>query len=450
MAMGDEEEWQVAGHGRHRRCRRDDAKPNKIGSALLRNVHTTHAYTSTTVNFKRAGRRTSVERETGYVYQQTMRAKSARNGTRRILIEERVQEEVRKVKHLAVLLRRTALWASLVEKLETALSTLKIGFVGQPLSLGASLSYSPGTASNGEHRCNTHSWTSPTHAGHHPAETVVGTSREDRRGRTKRGDKGAECRRRMRPARRSSDTDPCILEQDGTAGVLSPSTDRLRCRTEEARTCGSSTRIEATEQDLCKCSTNRLFELVCYGIGNFSDSNTARYQLALALCLRERLFPPGLDSSNNVDPGPVTDLHLEPGDGRQVLAVKTQSLQPVGEKTKNAFQRPVMLVFDPVMGEVETKVLAALGCGVIEINEQGKRGCSEPCAAAGGASDGYSGERMEVRCRPTLFFMPHCPMRLYSNLLWANWSCQGKGGELRWHKCGIIVRILLPDTLVSP
>jgi hypothetical protein len=103
--------------------------------------------------------------------------------------------------------------------------------------------------------------------------------------------------------------------------------------------------------------------LVCWGLGSFASSSNARYQLACALLLRHRLS------------------------GGSAAGMARAEL------------------FDPVMGEVDAAVCAAVGVAVLERNEQGKRACT---AAAGGP--------------PVVFFMPHCPMRLYSNLLWANWG----------------------------
>ncbi|CAM9467424.1 unnamed protein product [Hapterophycus canaliculatus] len=88
-----------------------------------------------------------------------------------------------------------------------------------------------------------------------------------------------------------------------------------------------------------------------------------------------------------------------------------------------------MLVFDPVMGETERAILAALDCRTLE-NEEGKRCC---CGNGGateskGECEGNSGdEGGNEAVTPTLFFMPHCPQRLYSNVLWANWSSRALG-----------------------
>ncbi|GER53668.1 protein SENSITIVITY TO RED LIGHT REDUCED 1 [Striga asiatica] len=57
-------------------------------------------------------------------------------------------------------------------------------------------------------------------------------------------------------------------------------------------------------------------------------------------------------------------------------------------------------VFDPIISLTESRVLTSLGCEVLSVNEQGRR----PVV------------------RPTLFFMPHCEVELYDNLLQANWG----------------------------
>lgn len=57
-------------------------------------------------------------------------------------------------------------------------------------------------------------------------------------------------------------------------------------------------------------------------------------------------------------------------------------------------------VFDPIISLIESKVLNSLGCSVLSINEQGRR----------------------AALKPTLFYMPHCEVELYDNLLEANWG----------------------------
>ncbi|KAG2671832.1 hypothetical protein I3760_13G012500 [Carya illinoinensis] len=59
-------------------------------------------------------------------------------------------------------------------------------------------------------------------------------------------------------------------------------------------------------------------------------------------------------------------------------------------------------VFDPILSATESRVLEALGCSVLSVNEQGHR-----CAL-----------------KPTIFFMPHCEAELYDNLLRANWGVE--------------------------
>jgi hypothetical protein len=57
-------------------------------------------------------------------------------------------------------------------------------------------------------------------------------------------------------------------------------------------------------------------------------------------------------------------------------------------------------VYDPVMGVVERRVAAHFGVATAAANEEARRVCE----------------------RPTLFYMPHCGLPLYDNLLVANWT----------------------------
>ncbi|KAL7594448.1 protein SENSITIVITY TO RED LIGHT REDUCED 1 [Lactuca sativa] len=58
-----------------------------------------------------------------------------------------------------------------------------------------------------------------------------------------------------------------------------------------------------------------------------------------------------------------------------------------------------MEVFDPIISLTESKVMVELGCRVLLVNEHGRREAVDPI----------------------LFFMPHCEVELYDNLLKTNW-----------------------------
>ena len=60
-------------------------------------------------------------------------------------------------------------------------------------------------------------------------------------------------------------------------------------------------------------------------------------------------------------------------------------------------------VYDPVLSEDELVVVESFGCRRIPVNEACRRAVSQP----------------------TLFFMLHCAMAMYTNLLEANWGREG-------------------------
>lgn len=110
-------------------------------------------------------------------------------------------------------------------------------------------------------------------------------------------------------------------------------------------------------------------ELVCLGVGSFASSASARYQLALALLLRQEL--------------------------QHVLPSGTAE-----DGCENSEMPRHMDVYDPIFDEVELTLLHARGCRVPTCNEEGRH----------------------TALLPTLFFMPHCGRQLYANLLQANWG----------------------------
>ena len=160
--------------------------------------------------------------------------------------------------------------------------------------------------------------------------------------------------------------------------------------------------VEEDDKDDDTSKANKEYgEIVCYGIGNFlpplSGSDEESYsfprypsapmlQLALALVGRK---------------------HLAINCSRDELKEQNDSGDSGNMNSKH--QGSVkMLFFEPLMTDLERTILKdVLFVDIIETNERGKRQA---------ASNG----------KRTLFYMPHCPMRLYSNVLWANW------GELLW------------------
>eukprot|EP00978_Attheya_sp_CCMP212_P005125 scaffold11322_cov45-Attheya_sp.AAC.2 len=147
-----------------------------------------------------------------------------------------------------------------------------------------------------------------------------------------------------------------------------------------------------------------MYDIVCYGIGNFAKLSTRSstrgttsasapmLQLACALLLRKTFteliatIPEGARDSLKED------------------ATKKKGLNENEDKTNcespSSTAGPKLFYYEPLLLPVERSVLLKENVHIISTNEQGKR-------------------KIE---KNTFFFMPHCPMRLYSNVLWANWN----------------------------
>ena len=140
-----------------------------------------------------------------------------------------------------------------------------------------------------------------------------------------------------------------------------------------------ATRVECVG-DECRPSIN-LTEIVVYGIGNFSGElhSAPMLQLAAALLLR-RLARKMPNSSFLLD----------------------QQLTPI-------------FYYEPCMIPVEKELLEEVfQVHVLESNEMGKL----PVSNMRQQFKSFSNENDSH----TLFFMPHCPMRLYCNVIWSHWD----------------------------
>jgi hypothetical protein len=126
-----------------------------------------------------------------------------------------------------------------------------------------------------------------------------------------------------------------------------------------------------------------LNEIVCYGIGNFYTKRQSAplWQLALALLIQNQ----------GTIIGSEDDVCVERGEDGTSQATKSTNGTP-------------MYYFDPKMTEEERLVLQQYHVAIIAENERACR-CISFC-----------------RHNMTLFFMPHCGVSLYTNLLYTNWD----------------------------
>lgn len=121
-------------------------------------------------------------------------------------------------------------------------------------------------------------------------------------------------------------------------------------------------------------------ELICYGIGPIHKAVNAQYQLACLLQLAKIIHTCQLQS------------------------------EPESESEGKDDQRPLKIeLFDPVLSSVDCNILEACTSSsssivvfnVLTSNDQARR---------------------QVQDQPTLFYMPHCPMRLYENVIGTNYG----------------------------
>jgi hypothetical protein len=120
------------------------------------------------------------------------------------------------------------------------------------------------------------------------------------------------------------------------------------------------------------------------------------WQLVLALAIRDEL----LQKKQTVVPP------LSGGADSQGSNVSQQVNQESVQIKNRRNQELVvqMHYYDPCMTVQEGKLLEQMGVEIISTNERGKRLVPDDCTTR------------------TLFFMPHCPMTLYTNVLHMNWE----------------------------
>lgn len=209
---------------------------------------------------------------------------------------------------------------------------------------------------------------------------------------------------------------PALLHTLGPASAsdLHALSVRVDAALEELRGSALMSRLRHSLGSLTEPSCDRPVPraIVCLGLGSFATAAAPRYQMALALLLREELL--GLDPapahSAQVTPGHRSSAGGSVGEGggpnQPVTDLDSFSGGELSAATEAAPGLcPRFCAYDPVFDALERAFLHSRGCAVLTRNHEGRHTAH--------ASHGC-----------TLFFMPHCGRQLYSNLLTANWGAE--------------------------
>jgi len=163
---------------------------------------------------------------------------------------------------------------------------------------------------------------------------------------------------------------------------------------------------------LMDCRLN-LRDIVAYGIGNFATERFQAPMLQLAcLLLVRRCAATGVCYTNqssiksdgsNTDEGNISDTR----------------------DATSSFEREQKLVpiyyYEPCILPAEKELLeSTFHVHVLESNDMGKltvESMRQPIHSSPASTAGSDSQRTH-----TLFYMPHCPMRLYCNVIWAHWD----------------------------
>ena len=132
---------------------------------------------------------------------------------------------------------------------------------------------------------------------------------------------------------------------------------------------------EIVNSDFQKCSS-----IIALGIGQFTSSQSAILQLAMILCIQEE------------------SMIMSRNDIKKIISKEDMNIESEECRHQSHFD---CKIFDPLFSLKEIEVCSTLGLLVSNENRKGKHSAED---------------------RPTIFFMPHCPYRLYVNLLWENWN----------------------------